>query len=173
MKTAVIGYSGSGKSTLAARLAAQQGLEPLHMDRVFWLPRWEHRTREDMCGIVGEYLDRHADWVIDGNYSKILFERRVQEADRIILMQFSALSCLWRAWKRYHAYKGMSRPSMGEGCPEKFDFEFFCWLLYGGRKKESRGLLRQVREAYPDKTVWIRNQRELDTYMKECGLCLK
>lgn len=172
MKTAVIGYSGSGKSTLAANIAQQQGIEVVHLDRVFWLPGWEHRDREKMRRLIGEYLDSNTDWVIDGNYSKIHFDRRMAEADRIVLMQFSAPACLYRAWKRYRMHKGSTRPSMGEGCPEKLDLEFVWWLLYRGRKKEPRQLLRRVREQYPEKTVWIRNQRQLDAYMKECGLCL-
>lgn len=172
MKTAVIGYSGSGKSTLAAKLAQQQGLTALHMDTVFWLPGWKERDRAEMRCIVDAYLTAHDNWVIDGNYSKILFERRMEEADRIILMQFSPLACLWRAWKRYRRYKGSSRKSMAAGCPEKMDAEFVRWLLWKGRTKKSRDLLRDVRERYLQKTVWIRNQRQLDQFEKECGLCL-
>lgn len=173
MKIAVIGYSGSGKSTLAGKLAKQQGLAPLYLDTVFWLPGWKERDRAEMRELVSGYLDTHEDWVIDGNYSKICFERRMEEADRIILMQFSALSCLFRAWKRYRQNKGKSRISMTEGCPEKMDGEFVRWLVYEGRKKGPRDLYRRVREQYPEKVVRIRNQRQLDTYEKECGLCLK
>lgn len=173
MKMAVIGYSGSGKSTLAAKLAQQQGIEALHLDTVFWLPGWEQRDRTEMRQLVGEYLDSHSDWVIDGNYSRILFERRIEEADRIILMQFSAFACLFRAWKRYRTYRGMTRSSMAEGCPEKMDAEFVRWLLWKGRTKKSRELLRGVQEQYPEKVIWIRNQRQLDRFEQECGLCWK
>lgn len=173
MKTAVIGYSGSGKSTLAAKLAQQQGLTALHVDTVFWLPGWQHRDRPEMRKILEEYMNSHAEWVIDGNYSRILFERRVEEADQIILMQFSALACLLRAWKRYRRYKGRCRESMAEGCPEKMDAEFVRWLLWEGRKRESRDLLRSVREKYPQKVVWIRNQRQLNRFEKGRGLCWK
>ena len=125
-----------------------------------------------MRALVSRYLDAREDWVIDGNYSKICFERRMEEADRIVLMQFSPLSCLFRAWKRYRQNKGKSRPSMTEGCPEKLDAEFIRWLIYEGRKKGPRDLYRRVREQYPEKVVWIRNQRQLNAYEKECGLCL-
>ena len=172
MKTAVIGYSGSGKSTLAAKLAEQQEIKALYLDTVFWLPGWEQRDRAGMRDLVEEYLDSHTDWVIDGNYSKVLFERRIEEADRIILMQFSAIACLLRAWKRYRTYRGTSRSSMTEGCPEKMDAEFVRWLLWKGRTKESRDLLRGVREQYPEKVTWIRTQRQLDRFEQECGLCL-
>lgn len=172
MKIAVIGYSGSGKSTLAAKLGQKQGIVALHLDTIFWLPGWQQRTREEMRSLVGEYLDVHEEWVIDGNYSKIHFERRMEEADRIILMQFPAVSCLFRAWNRYRTYRGSTRSSMTEGCPEKMDAEFVKWLLGKGRTKEARDLLRGVRERYPHKVTWIRNQRQLDRFEKECTLCL-
>ena len=173
MKIAVIGYSGSGKSTLAGKLAARNQMEPLYLDTVFWLPGWKERSREEMREIVSSYLDTHEEWVIDGNYSKICFERRMQEADQIILMQFFAVSCLLRAWKRYRQNKGKARVSMTEGCPEKLDLEFIWWLIYEGRKKGARGLHRWVREQYPEKTVRLRNQRQLDEFERRCGLCLK
>lgn len=34
-------------------------------------------------------MDRNASWVIDGNYRKLEYERRLQEADRIIFMDFN------------------------------------------------------------------------------------
>ena len=173
MKIAVLGYSGSGKSTLAYKLGEQRGIEALHLDSVFWLHGWTHRSREEMRGIVGDYLDTRADWVIDGNYSKICFERRMEEADLIVLLQFSALNCLWRVWKRYQRNKGCTRPDMGEGCPEKLDGEFVRWILWKGRDQNTRNLMQSIREKYPEKVVWIRNQRQLDDYMREYGLCLK
>lgn len=173
MKIAVIGYSGSGKSTLAAKLAEQQEIKALHLDTVFWLPGWVQRSREEMRGMVGEYLDSHTDWVIDGTYSRILFERRMEEADVIVLMQFSGITCLLRAWNRYRTYRGKNRSSMTEGCPEKMDVEFVRWLLWKGRVKTTRNLFRGVREQYPDKVKWIRNQRQLNRFERECGLCLK
>ena len=148
-------------------------LEVLHLDSVFWLPGWTRRSREEMREIVSRFLDSHDGWVIDGNYSRICFERKIEEADRILLLQFSALNCLWRVWKRYHKYKGCTRADMGEGCREKLDGEFVRWVLWKGRSRENRALLRNVREKFPEKVIVIRNQRQLDAYERECGLCLK
>jgi hypothetical protein len=61
---------------------------------------------------------------------------------------------------------------MTEGCPEKMDAEFIRWLLWKGRTKTSRELLRSVREQYPEKVTLIRNQRQLNRFEQECGLCL-
>lgn len=57
-------------------------------------------------------MDRNASWVIDGNYRKLEYERRLQEADRIIFMDFNRFSCLFRAYRRYldHEGKGQKLP---------------------------------------------------------------
>ena len=172
MKIAVIGYSGSGKSTLSRKLAQKYGIEVLHLDRVHWLPGWQMRTREEKTAIVGEFLDTHdADgWVIDGNYSKQHFDRRMSEADRIIFMNFNRFTCLRRVIKRYKTYKGQSRPDMGEGCDEKVDAEFVKWVLWKGRTKNTRQKFKDVMSKYPQKVTVIKNQRELDRFDQSEGL---
>lgn len=164
MKIAVIGYSGSGKSTLARMLAERYGVDVLHFDAVHFLPGWQIRDAEEKSRITREFLDTHDSWVIDGNYSKLFFDRRMEEADRIVMLLFNRFSCFGRAYRRSVEYKGKTRPDMGEGCNEKFDLEFMKWILWKGRRKKSKDLFRGVRERYGDKTVIIRNQRELDRY---------
>ena len=124
MKTAILGYSGSGKSTLARKLGEKQGAAVLHFDSVQFLPDWEIRPEEEKRRMTEEFLDAHDAWVIDGTYSKLFLERRLKEADRIILLLFNRFSCLSRVTRRYLKYKGQSRPDMAEGCCEKLDAEF-------------------------------------------------
>ena len=129
MKIAIVGYSGSGKSTLARRLGEYHHAEVLHLDTVHHLPGWKERDRESEKQIVEAFLDEHAAWVIDGNYSKLFYERRMEEADRIVMLLFNRFSCLYRAYKRYRKYKGKTRPDMAEGCGEKMDRAFAWWIL--------------------------------------------
>ena len=164
MKIAVMGYSGSGKSTLSASLGELLGAETLHLDRTYWLPGWTHRTREEQRIIVGDFLDSHGAWVIDGNYFKMHFERRAAEADLIVLLLFPRLVCLRRVWERYHCWKNRSRPDMGVGCREKLDGEFVRWVLWKGRTREIRARYRELQQKYPEKTVVLRSQRELDRF---------
>ncbi len=167
VKTAIIGYSGSGKSTLARRIGEHDRAEVLHLDRVHFLPGWIERPRQEEQEIVKAFLDSRRDWVIDGNYSKLSYDRRMEEADRIILLLFNRFDCIRRVTKRYNAYKDMIRPDMAEGCSEKLDLEFAFWVLWKGRKKAARDRYRRVREKYPDKTVVIRNQKQLDIFLRE------
>ena len=138
MKIAVLGYSGSGKSTLARELAEIYQTEVLHFDAVHFLPDWKVRGEDEKMKITEDFLNTHDSWVIDGNYSKLFYERRMMEADRIILLLFNRFSCFFRAYGRYVKFKGSTRPDMAEGCREKFDLEFAKWILFEGRKKSSR-----------------------------------
>ena len=81
MRIAIIGYSGSGKSTLAAQLGQAYGVPVLHLDSVHWLPGWVERAREEEKALVRAFLDRNKSWVIDGNYSALYYEERLEKAE--------------------------------------------------------------------------------------------
>ena len=165
MKIAIIGYSGSGKSTLARRLGDICGVDVLHFDRVQFLPGWEVRPQEEKARITEDFLNTHDAWVIDGTYSKLSFERRMEEADVIIMLLFNRFTCLHRAYRRYRTYANTTRPDMAEGCHEKFDWEFATWILWKGRDKKSRDRFRQIAARYRGKVALIRNQKQLDAYL--------
>jgi len=170
MKTVIMGYSGSGKSTLAAAIAQKEQIPALYLDTVYWLPGWEPRDLEDQIRQVKAFLAEHENWVIDGTYRKVCFEERMEQADRIVFLNFGRLASLCRAWKRYLRYKGKSRVSMTEGCEEKFDWNFFCWILWKGRTKVHRERYEHVVCSWPKKTVVIKNQRQLTAFYRENGL---
>lgn len=168
MKIAILGTSGSGKSTLAKRLGERYGLPVLHMDTVHFLPGWVERPFAEEEAIVRQFLDENAGgWVIDGNYTKTCYARRLKEADKIIVLWFSPLVCLWRAIRRWQQNKGRVRESSAPGCEEKIDAEFVRWILHDGRTKQKWAKMERIGEKYPEKYVMIRNQRELDGFLKE------
>lgn len=162
MKVAIIGYSGCGKSTLASTIAREYDIPLLHLDKVHWLPGWIERPQEQEKKMVKEFMERNNSWVIDGNYHNLEYNRRMEEADQIIFLAFPRLTCLFRAWKRAAKYRGKTRGSMAEGCPEKLDPEFVFWILYGGRTKRIRKDYKRIMTKFRDKTVKIHNQKELD-----------
>jgi len=167
MKISIIGYSGSGKSTLARQLAEYYQCACLHMDKVEYLPNWKKRELTEKTKIVESFLQENNSWVIDGNYSSILYQERMQEADLIIEMLFNRFVCFKRVIKRYQKYKNTTRPDVGEGCNEKVDFEFVKWIFFTGRKKTNRLRYKQVASTYPNKTIIIKNQRQLDFWKEE------
>lgn len=166
MKIVILGYSGSGKSTLAQKLADIYHTDVLHFDAVQFLPGWKVRSAEDKMRITEEFLDSHDSWVIDGNYSKLFYERRMMEADVIILLLFNRFSCLLRAYRRYRKYVNTTRPDMAEGCKEKFDIAFIKWILWDGRRKSAKKRYKRVVSQYGDKAVIIKNQKQLNRYIE-------
>ena len=109
MKIAIIGYSGSGKSTLAEKLANHYSIPKLHMDTLQFQPGWQDSDRDWMLNEMKTFLANNENWVIDGNYSWCCYEERMEQADHIIFLNFSAWNCLLRAFKRYLKYRGKVR----------------------------------------------------------------
>lgn len=171
MKIEIMGYSGSGKSTLCRKLAELYQVPAMHIDSVHFLSNWEVRPEEEKQNIVTTFLNSNSDgWIIDGNYTKLSYKRRVEEADVVIQLLFGRLNCLFRCFKRFHTYKGKSRPDMAAGCNEKMDWEFIKWILWEGRSRKAQDRYKQIQKQYPDKVVVIRNQKQLNEYMRKVGI---
>ncbi len=170
MKILVLGYSGSGKSTLAKAISKKWGIPTLHLDSVHHLPGWQERTRESENEIVSAFLEENSSWVIDGNYSKVCYKQRLDEADEIILLLLGRFTCFFRAYRRFKNYRGVTRPDMADGCDEKFDREFITWLLFGGRTKERRRKLESVITDYPGKVTVVRTVRQLKKLYANLGI---
>ena len=165
MKIAVMGYSGAGKSTLARALGERYGIPVLHFDRVHHAPGWQVRDREEARRIVHEFMEQ-PQWVIDGNYTKFEYQRRLMEADEIVLLELPRAACFVRAWRRKLRYKYEVRPDMAEGCPEKMDREFMWWLLWKGRGGQKKKWLAEGLEEHWDKVTVLRSQKEIDQYLE-------
>ncbi len=165
MKIAIIGYSGAGKSTLAEKLSHCYSIPKLHMDTLQFQPGWQDSDREWMLDEIKKFLTKHEDWVIDGNYSWCCYEKRMEEADQIIFLNFSAWNCLLRAFKRYLKYRGKVRESMAAGCQEQFNWEFIRWILWDGRTNNAKERYKWIQKNYPYKVVILRSQKEIDQFL--------
>ena len=166
MKIAILGTSGSGKSTLAKQLGEQYGAPVLHLDAVHFLPGWVERTQEEETALVRRFLDEHDSWVIDGNYTKTCYERRLEEADQIIVLWFDRFVCLQRVLKRWWENRGQVRDSSAAGCEEKIDLAFVRWVLYEGRSKQKYLRMKALGKQYPEKFVMIENDRQRKSWQK-------
>lgn len=168
MKIAVIGYSGAGKSTLAAALGVRYGCAVQHLDKIHWTAGWKERDPAEEQVLIGEAM-RNTAWVMDGNYSHLAFEQRMEEADLIAFLAFPRLVCFWQAFSRYRRYRGKTRDSMTEGCEEQFNWEFIRWILWDGRTRERRKLYRTIRQTYGDKTVVLKSRSDVRMFQKSLG----
>ena len=123
----VIGSPGAGKSTLSHALARRAGLPLHHLDRMFWLPGWVERDRDEGRAELARVLAQDC-WIIDGNYGSTL-PLRIARADTVVWLDYPTALCLGRALRRWWMYRGHSRPDMTEGCPERLDGEFLLYIL--------------------------------------------
>lgn len=169
MRIAVIGYSGAGKSTLARRLGALLDVPVLHFDSIGWKEGWVQRDRAETSALAHRFLDEHDAWVVDGNWRFADGGRRFDEADRILFLAFSRWRCLARALRRYFEYRGRTREDMAPGCPEKFDWEFFRWVVFDGRSSDMRKRYRKILDAYSGKTTVLRSPRAVEALLSEAG----
>lgn len=166
MKIAIIGYSGSGKSTLAKKLSKYYKAPVLFLDTVNFLPNWIERDRDEGRLIVCDFM-KNDSWVIDGNYSDFFQKERLEQADKIIFLNFPRRICIYRALKRYFRYKNTTREDMAKGCIEKIDLEFIWWILYEGRTKEIRNHYKQIEHDFKNKIVVLKKTKEVNLFLQK------
>lgn len=162
MKIVLLGYSGSGKSTLAKNLGEKLDIPVLYLDSVAFDANWEKKDTDKAQAIVRKFLDENESWIIDGNYSKLYQDERLEAADYIIFMQYGALTCYFRALGRYLENKGKVRESAADGCEEKFDLEFQKWILFETRTKKRRDKFKAIQKKYKEKCIVCRNDKQRD-----------
>lgn len=153
----IIGPCGAGKSTLAAELGRTLDLPVYHMDQLNWRPGWVESSKDEIRARLAAITasDR---WLIDGNYGGTL-DARLARADTVVYLDFPIRLCAWRVLRRIWTYRGQTRPDMTEGCPERFDLEFFLYLLAwnSGPRLRTEERLRE----YGGRVVRLRNPAAL------------
>jgi len=172
MKTVIMGTSGSEKSTLACLLGRQHGVPVMHLDAVHFLPGWVERSLDEERADVSRFLDKNSARVIDGNYTKTCFARRLAEADEIVVLNLNRFACLAQVVRRWRVNRGCVRPSSAVGCVEKLDMGFVRWVLCDGRSPARLAVYKEVRRQYPKKTVVLASQREIDDYLKKSDILI-
>jgi len=160
----VIGCSGSGKSTLSLRLHKLLDLPIYHLDQIYWKPGWVESDRQEWIAAADRIIGQ-SEWIIDGNYGSTM-DARMARADTIIYLDRSTLKCLYRITKRICQYKGSTRPDMTAECPERFDLEFYHYVLTFNLRRR-KGLINKIRATQNHKDVYIlRNNREIEKFFQ-------
>ncbi|WP_075619498.1 DNA topology modulation protein [Paenisporosarcina indica] len=158
----IVGSGGAGKSTLSRQLAEQWDVPVVHLDALFWKPGWNPTPRPEFMEKVKVELTK-PEWIIDGNYDSSI-ELRAQYADLIIFLDFSNVLCLYRACKRAWKYRGVTRPDMGEGCPEKIDWEFVRWIWR--YPKDARPGMLKILSKVPADVITLKSPKEVKTWLQ-------
>ena len=152
MKIAVIGYPGSGKRAMTEYLKNIFYCATLYLDDIDFPGESEERSLELKREYVGSFMKDNISWVIDGDGFDIDFEKRMEEADRIVIMRRSRFFCLFNKFKEYSKQK------------EKTDMDTVRWILLESRSKERRKIYNQVMRKYYEKVIMIFNTKQLLMY---------
>lgn len=159
----IIGCGGAGKSTLARQLGEKLDIPVVHLDKLFWRPGWVSLSREEFDVVHREAISKEK-WIMDGNFNRTISER-LERCDTVIYLDFSRFACLMGVLKRILTTYGTVRPDMGEGCPERFDWEFLKWVWNFNRNKRET-YYRLLNEAQGVETVVLKNRRMVRRFLE-------
>ncbi|BEV01253.1 topology modulation protein [Novosphingobium olei] len=120
-------------------MAKRTGLPLVHLDFHYWRPGWvpSEKTlwREKVISLAAEPR-----WIIDGNYGNTI-DIRAAHADTLIHLDFPTSLCFARVIYRTIANHGRERTNeVMVGCPERFDTDFFRFVLNYRRRNRERDM---------------------------------
>lgn len=159
----IVGNSGAGKSTMARALSEKTGLPVVHLDRLFWRENWQHIAREEFDALLQQELEK-SQWIIDGNYDRTV-STRLAYCDTVIYLDYPRWQCLLGVVKRVISSYGKVRPDMGDGCPERFDWEFMKYVWNYNRENREK-LYRKLNALDRVNVIVFRNRKEGNLFLR-------
>lgn len=135
----------------------------VHLDKLFWHPGWVESSREEIDRRILEETEKPR-WIMDGNYNRTI-SQRLSSCDTVIYLDFSRFACLMGVLKRIITTYGTVRPDMGEGCPERFDWEFLKWVWNFNKTKREK-YYRLLNEAQGVETIVLKNRRMVRNFLR-------
>ncbi len=161
MKIAVLGYAGSGKTYLSDYLSEKNNIPVLHLDELKWDKEWKPVDDSVVLPKVSEFMQKE-NWIIDGYYTYLMIDKRLEDADIIILLQLPRLTCFARALKRTSSRRK-------DGYKNDMNWWFVKFTLFGCRNKERRQYYDEIAEKYKNKTVVLKTIQQVEKFMKKYG----
>ena len=160
MKIAIIGYSGAGKSDLAKKLGEKYQIPVLHLDLVNFTKNRNVRDSLDAKNLIKDFMENDS-WVIDGNYSNLYQKERLEQADKIVFLDFSRKDCLKLAYRKNKE----SRKSQNNST-SKLDYPYLKWLLFEGRSKKYKVEFETICKTYSQKVIVCKNPNKVQEIIK-------
>lgn len=168
-KIVIIGSPGAGKSTLARELGDILDIEVFHLDNFFWQKGWKKYPRQERIEIEQRILIRHQ-WIIEGCYLSTS-ERRLVEADTIILLDMHPFLCLWRVTNRYFMFRGHVRHDLPPGSSERLSLAFFNKILFFPYQERKQLLAKiamiQTQQVCQKKIVMLCTRKDVEDFLRQ------
>jgi adenylate kinase family enzyme len=103
---------------------------------------------------------------MDGNYSGTL-ESRLAACDTVIFLDLPRVVCVWRVFKRWATYRGVSRPDTAEGCHEQLDVKFLLWVWNYSKRSRPKVLALLEQHGEGKRIVHLRSSAEVEKFLNE------
>lgn len=157
----ILGNSGAGKSTLAAALGDVSGLPVVHLDRIFWKPGWIEAPEAEVCATMTAAAEMMPGLLTETSKNAAAAFRK---ADLVIYIDYNPIFCLWRVlWRMLRRKR---RPDMADGCTERFNPEFYGYVLRFNRRTRPLLLEMIARSAGNFDLAIIRRRKDLAELMR-------
>ena len=143
------------------RISEKKNIPVLHLDSIKWDKEWKPVDNSVVLPQVAEFMAQD-NWIIDGYYTYLMIDERLEKADKIVLLQLSRLTCFFRALKR-------TKSRRKDGYKNDFNWWFVKFTLFGCRNKERREFYKGITEKYKDKTVVLKTTQQVEKFMEEWG----
>ncbi|MBQ7962384.1 MAG: hypothetical protein IJ289_07255 [Clostridia bacterium] len=103
---------------------------------------------------------QNENWIIDGYYTYLMIDKRLEDADLIVLLQLPRLTCFARALKRTSSRRK-------DGYKNDMNWWFVKFTLFGCRNKERRQYYDKIAEKYNNKTVVLKTKHQVEKFIKK------
>lgn len=167
MKIMIIGQSGAGKSTLARSLQVTTGSPLLALDRLWLATDYGKAAKQWLLKEQEKFMVENKEWIIEGNYLSIAKDR-IKQADLILLLRLPRHIAMYRVIKR--KLDKSTRPDVPEEFIEKFDKEYWDFLLFVWRFKKEREPLA-IKKIYEQgaegKLVILNGSRQQKKFLEQ------
>ncbi len=110
-RIAIVGCGGSGKSWLARSLGGLLGVQPVHLDGLYYDQDWKPLDQDRFGALQGDLVTAPR-WIIDGNYASSL-PIRLRAADTVIFLDLPSRTCLCAIVRRRMRYGGGQHKDIG------------------------------------------------------------
>jgi adenylate kinase family enzyme len=160
-RIAIIGCGGSGKSHLSRSLGALLGLNPIHLDGLYYDGDWRPLDQERFAAVQRDLVTAPR-WIIDGNYASSL-PIRLQVADTVVFLDLPGWTCLWGiAGRRLHHRGGQHQDI---GVYDRITWSFVRYVL-GYRRQMAPRVRRLIADhAGNAEVVVLRSRRAIRGYL--------
>lgn len=158
-KIAVVGNAGAGKTTLSRKLSLHHNLPITHVDTIQFLTGMKIRPYRETIEILRQ-IERQDSWLIDGYGPLDLIEKRFEQSDRVVFIDFPLWRLYWWSSKRHCTNIFSKRPEMPEGCNElNLSHMIKLYKTIWKTHKQMRPELLRIfsRDLYKGKIIMVRS----------------